>query len=117
MAWVEGQTWEMEQGRDATLEFHLEDGLGNAWPFIGWDINATLSDDKASAIWPVSVSTMPVEGIVKLIFPEDMVNSLRVGKPYRYDCLMTAPGTSVGDDHYLAAGLVMVALRTTRRDP
>jgi hypothetical protein len=55
--------------------------------------------------------------VVKLILPEATVNTLRLGKRYRYDCLMVAPGNVVADDHHLAAGPVTVALRTTRRDP
>lgn len=118
MAWVEGETWEMEQGIDALLELRLfSNSAGTtAWPFTGWDVNATVSDEKGRTVYPVTVDASPSAGIVRLVFPEALVNGLRVGKAYRYDCLMVAPGSVVADDHHLAAGPVTVALRTTRRD-
>jgi hypothetical protein len=119
MAWVEGETWEMEQGLDALLELRLfsNSAATTAWPFTGWDVNATVSDEKGRTLYPVTVDASPSTGIVRLIFPEALVNSLRVGKTYRYDCLMVAPGAAAADDHCLATGPVTVALRTTRRDP
>lgn len=119
MAWVENETWAMEQGIDALLELQLfEDSAGTEpWSFAGWDVNATVSDIKGRTIYPVTVNATAATGVVRLIFPEALVNELRVGKPYRYDCLMVAPGNVVADDHHLAAGPVTVALRTTRRDP
>jgi hypothetical protein len=119
MAWVEGETWAMEQGLDALLELQLfSNSAGTiAWPFTGWDVNATVSDEKGRTLYPVTVDASPSTGIVRLILPEALVNSLRVGKTYRYDCLMVAPGAVAADDHYLATGPVTVALRTTRRDP
>jgi hypothetical protein len=119
MAWVEGETWAMEQGIDALLELHLFSNAAAtvAWPFVGWDVNATVSDEKGRTVYPVTVNANASTGVVKLILPEATVNSLRVGKPYRYDCLMVAPGNVAADDHHLAAGPVTVALRTTRRDP
>jgi hypothetical protein len=119
VAWVENETWAMEQGIDALLELRLfEDAAATEpWPFEGWDVNATVSDARGRAVYPVTVDADQVGGVVRLIFPEALVNSLRVGRPYRYDCLMVAPGNVVADDHHLAAGPVTVALRTTRRDP
>lgn len=119
MAWVEDEPWNMEQGLDALLELHLfTDAAGTvAWPFAGWDVNATVSDPKGRTVYPVTVDANAATGVVRLILPEATVNTLRVGKPYRYDCLMVAPGNVVADDHHLAAGPVTVALRTTRRDP
>ena len=119
MAWVEGETWPMEQGIDALLELRL---FGNQagtepWPFVGWDVNATVSDPKGRQVFPVTVDLNAAGGVVKLILPEATVNTLRVGRPYRYDCLMVAPGNLAADDHHLAAGPVTVALRTSRRDP
>lgn len=118
MAWVDGEVWEMEQGRDALIEFRMYEDAAKAepWVFTGWDVNATVSDPKGRTIYPVTVDADPAGGVVRLILPEATVNSLRVGKPYRYDCLMVAPGNAVADDHHLAAGPAMVALRTTRRD-
>lgn len=116
MAWVEGETWAMEQGRDALKVFELVDASGNAWPFIGWDVNATVSDAKGRTIYPVTVETDPSGGIVRLMLPEVTVNALKVDGDYRYDCLMVPPGADPADDHYLAVGPVTVALRTSRRD-
>lgn len=109
----------MEQGRDALLELHLFSNAAGtvAWPFVGWDVNATVSDERGRTVYPVTVDANAATGVVRLILPEATVNTLRVGKPYRYDCLMVAPGNVVADDHHLAAGPVAVALRTTRRDP
>jgi len=119
VAWVDGEPWAMEQGRDALLEFHLfADSAGTvAWPFPGWDVNATVSDQRGRRIYPVTVDVNPLAGTVRLILPEALVNSLRVGRPYRYDCLMVAPGNIAADDPFLATGPVSVALRTSRRDP
>jgi hypothetical protein len=118
VAWVEGETWAMEQGIDALLELQLfSDAAGTvAWPFTGWDVNATVSDEKGRVIYPVTVDANAQTGVVRLILPEATVNTLRVGKAYRYDCLMVAPGNIAADDHHLAAGPVTVALRTSRRD-
>ena len=119
MAWVEGETWAMEQGIDALLELQLfSNSAGTTpWPFTGWDVNATVSDEKGRTIYPVTVNANASTGVVRLILPEATVNALKVGKVYRYDCLMVAPGSTAADDHHLAAGFVSVALRTTRRDP
>lgn len=118
MAWVSGRTWEMEQGIDALLEFRMyaDSARTEPWSFAGWDVNATVSDERGRTIYQVTIDADPAEGVVRLILPEAIVNSLRVGKAYRYDCLMVAPGTEAADDHVLAAGPVTVALRTTRRD-
>lgn len=118
MAWVTGRTWEMEQGLDALIEFRMyaDAARTEPWDFTGWDVNATVSDEKARTIWPVTVDADPAGGVVRLIVPEALVNTLRVGKTYRYDCLMVAPGAEAADDHVLAAGPVSLALRSTRRD-
>lgn len=118
MAWVTGHTWEMEQGIDAllTLELYEDTAATEPWIFPGWDITATISDEKGRTVWPVTVDAAAEAGVVRLVFPEAAVNALKVGRTYRYDCLMVAPGTAVADDHVLATGLVTVALRTSRRD-
>lgn len=117
MAWVEGETWAMEQGIDALKEFELVNSDGTPWIFTGWDVNATVSDAKGRNIYEVTVTTTPSLGKVRLVLPEAIVNSLKVGGEYRYDCLMVPPGATAADDHYLATGSVTVALRSTRRDP
>jgi hypothetical protein len=108
----------MEQGIDALLEFRLftDSARTEQWPFDDWDVNATVSDERGRTIFPVTVDLSPSTGVVRLILPEATVNSLRVGRPYRYDCLLVAPGDAAADDHVLAAGPVTVALRTSRRD-
>lgn len=106
----------MEQGVDALKVFELfsDTAQTTPWAFTGWDVNATVSDDRGRTVYPVTVETGP--GLVRLILPEAVVNTLRVGGAYRYDCLMVPPGVTPADDHYLATGPVTVALRTTRRD-
>ena len=118
MAWVTDHTWEMEQGIDAllTLELYEDTAATEPWPFTGWDVTATVSDEKGRVVWPVTVDADPAGGVVRLVFPEASVNVLKVGKTYRYDCLMVAPGGVAADDHMLAAGPVTVGLRTSRRD-
>jgi hypothetical protein len=109
----------MEQGVDALIEFQLlVDPVADAeWAFTGWDVIATVSDAKGRQVFPVTVDVRPSGGLVRLILPEGTVNGLRVGRPYRYDCLMAAPGDIAAYDHHLAAGPASVSLRTSRRDP
>lgn len=116
MAWVEGETWPAEQGRDALKVFELysDTAQANPWTFTGWDVNATVSDERGRTVYPVTVETEP--GVVRLILPEAVVNTLKAGGAYRYDCLMVPPGAEPADDHFLAVGPFTVALRTTRRD-
>ena len=116
MAWIEDEPWEMEQGKDALKMFELVDASGNPWTFVGWDVNATVSDARGRTVYPVTVTTDASGGDVQLMLPEATVNELRVGGEYRYDCLMVPPGVTPGDDHFLATGPVTVALRSTRRD-
>lgn len=119
MAWVEGETWAMEQGVDALKVFELYANTAQTtpWQFIGWDVNATVSDEKGRTIYPVTVDANASTGVVRLIFPEALVNSLKVGDGYRYDVLMVPPTAGLADDYYLATGPITVALRTSRRDP
>jgi ligand-binding SRPBCC domain-containing protein len=119
MAWVEGESWEMEQGLDALKLFELFSDTAQTipWSFVGWDVNATVSDEKGRTTYAVTVQTTPAQGQVKLILPEAIVNTLKVGGSYRYDCLMVPPGTTQADDNFLATGPVTVALRSSRRDP
>ena len=118
MAWIENETWAMEQGIDALKVFELfsDSAQTTPWQFVGWDVNATVSDEKGRTIYTVTIDASPTDGTVRLILPEAIVNELKVGGTYRYDCLMVPPGATAADDHYLAAGPVTVALRSTRRD-
>jgi hypothetical protein len=118
MAWVE-EAWSMEQGLDAlkTFELFTDTAQTTPWSFVGWDVNATVSDEKGRTVYPVAVETTPALGRVRLILPEATVNTLKVGGSYRYDCLMVPPGATQADDNFLATGSVTVALRSSRRDP
>jgi len=118
MAWIEDEPWEMEQGIDALKVFELFSNTAQTvpWQFVGWDVNATISDDRGKTIYAVTVDAAPTLGRIRLILPEATVNSLKVGGAYRYDCLMVPPGVTAADDHFVATGPVTVALRTTRRD-
>jgi hypothetical protein len=108
----------MEQGVDALKVFELFSDAAQTepWDFSGWDVNATVSDEKGRTVYAVTVEADPTLGRVQLVLPEATVNTLKVGGVYRYDCLMVPPGVTVADDHYLATGPVTVALRTSRRD-
>ena len=117
MAWVT-TTWQMEQGIDALLplRFWQDTAETQPWPFIDWDVNATVSDTRGRNVWPVTIRATPLNGVLDLIFPEDSVNALKAGRTYRFDCGGWPPGAVEGDDHFLATGPVTVALRTSRRD-
>lgn len=119
MAWVEGETWELEQGIDGLKIFELFSDAAQTtpWQFVGFDVNATISDEKGRGVVAVTVDAQPTLGRVRLILPEAQVNELKVGGAYRYDVLLVPPGTATADDHFIATGPVTVALRTTRRDP
>jgi hypothetical protein len=119
VAWVEGRTWELEQGRDNPFWFTLwaDTAKTRPWVFTGYDVNATISDASGRNVYPVTVEADAALGTVRLIALEATVAQLRPGKAYRYDCLMVAPGASLGDDPFLAAGPAIVAIRSTRRDP
>jgi hypothetical protein len=118
MAWIEDEIWEMEQGKDALKVFELFSNTAQTepWQFVGSDINATISDERGRTIYPVTVDASPTLGRIRLILPEVIVNSLKVGGLYRYDCLIVSPGATAADDHFVAAGPATVALRTSRRD-
>jgi hypothetical protein len=119
MAWVEDETWNMEQGVDALKIFELFSDTAQTapWSFVGWDVNATVSDEKGKTVFVVTVETNPTQGRVRLILPEATVNTLKPETSYRYDCLMVPPGATQADDNFLATGPVVVALRSSRRDP
>lgn len=119
MAWVEDETWELEQGVDGLLTFELfaDDAETTPWVFAGYDVNAAISDVSGRTVYPVTVDADPAAGTVRLIALEATVAQLRPGRPYRYDCLMVAPGATLADDQFLVAGTVTVAKRSSRRDP
>ena len=116
MAWEEGQTLKMEQGLDFQVTFELYNG-NQPWPFPSWDVNAVLSDEKGRTKYTVIANVDPLNGIVKVIIPEAIVNTLKTTKTWFLNVLMVAPGNVQADDHHLAYLPVTVAPRSARRDP
>lgn len=118
MAWVEGEPLKWEQGLDALVIFELfaNTQLTEAWPFPSWDVNAVLSDEKQRNKYNLTVVTDAIAGIVRVIAPEAIINSLRTTKNYVLSVIMVAPGNSLADDHHLAFLPVTIAPRPARRD-
>jgi hypothetical protein len=118
MAWVEGETVMLEQGLDGLVTFELfEDGaMTQPWPFPSWDVNAVLSDEKQRTSYALTTVVDAIDGIVKVIIPEAVVNSLKTTTAWFLDVLMAAPGNVEADDHHLAYLPVIVAARPARRD-
>jgi hypothetical protein len=119
MAWVEGESITLEQGLDGLITFELfaNTALTQPWPFPSWEINAVLSDEKQRNQYTLTTISDAVNGIVKVIVPEAIVNVLKTTKQYFIDVLMVAPGPTQADDHHLAYLPVTVAARPARRDP
>jgi hypothetical protein len=119
VAWVKNETWPLEQGIDGKARFELfEDAEETeAWPFPGWDVKAVLSDEKQRQKYTLTTVVDAINGVVDVIAPEALVNSLRIGKKYWLNVLMVAPGTTLADDHHLAFMPVTVEARSARRDP
>lgn len=119
MAWVEGEAIEWEQGVDGECTFEL---LGDAsqtqpWPFPGWDVNSVLADSAQRKTYPLETTVDAIAGIVKVIAPENLLNSLKTTKKYWLNVLMVAPGNIQADDHHLAFIPVTIAKRSARRNP
>jgi len=116
MAWVENLTWEMEQGLPGVLELRIfSDEAGTTpWPFTGWQVKATVSDEEGQVLYPITPVLDAANGIVKLKLPESSVNQLNAEQAYRYDALMISP-EGLEADLFLATGPVLVSLRSTRR--
>jgi hypothetical protein len=119
VAWVEAETWPLEQGLDGKITFELFSNTAQtqAWQFPGWDVNSVICDAKQRTILPVLSIVNALAGTVEVIITEAMVNALRPGKPYYLNTLMVAPGNLQADDHHLAFLPVTVAARPARRDP
>lgn len=119
MAWVEGRTWQLEQGRDNDRSYKLwgDAAKTTPWQFVGYDINATISDARGRKVYPLTVESDATAGTVRIIALESTVALLTPGKSYRFDCLMVAPGGLTADDTFLEAGTSVVAIRSSRRDP
>lgn len=118
MAWVESEAITLEQGLDGLVKFELfNDGaMTEPWPFPSWDVNAVLSDEKGRTSYALTTVVDAINGIVNVIVPEAVVNSLKVTKGWFLDVLMVAPGNVQADDHHLAYLPVTVAARPARRD-
>jgi hypothetical protein len=119
MAWVEGEAVKLEQGLDGLVTFELfaNTGLTQPWPFPSWDVNAVLSDEKQRTSYTLTTIVDALNGIIKVIIPEAIVNSLKTTKTWFLNVLMVAPGSTQADDHHLAYLPVTVAARPARRDP
>jgi hypothetical protein len=118
MAWVEGRTWELEQGIDARLELKswANSGKTTFFTFTGWTVYGFVSDAKRSLIYPLDLSESdPATGSLVAILPEATVNGLKVGKEWFYNLLGVAPGTEPADDHHIAFGPAVPTFRPARR--
>ena len=118
MAWVEDQTIEWEQGIDGelTIEMFNDVGQTQAWPFPGWDVNSVLADYAQRKTYALTTTTDTLAGVVKVIAPENLLNSLKSSKKYWLNILMVAPGNIQADDHHLAFVPVTILKRSARRD-
>ena len=119
MAYVEGDAVVWEQGLDALIKFELfaNTALTAPWPFLGWDVNAVLSDEKQRTKYNLTVVLDQLAGVVNVIAPEALINSLKITKSYWLNVIMVAPGNLQADDHHLAYLPITIAPRPARRDP
>lgn len=119
MAWVEGEAVKIEQGLDGMITFELfgNTALTQSWPFPSWDVNAVISDEKQRTSYTLTTVVDALNGIVKVIIPEAIVNTLKTTKTWFLNVLMVAPGNTQADDHHLAYLPVIIAPRPARRDP
>jgi hypothetical protein len=118
MAWVEGKTWELEQGKDARFELKLWENTAKTspWVFTGWTLYGLVSDAKRSEIYPLDLSSSnAATGSVVAILPEATVNALKIGRSYVYNILAVAPGSQPADDHHVAFGTALPTFRPARR--
>ena len=117
MAWVEGQTWTMEQGVDALIELRLFSNTEQTtpWAFTGWTLVAVIGNDKNKKIADCVVDATPATGIAKFILPEASVNALVAGRDYYFDALFIAPTPDLADDYHAAYLPVAVKSRPARR--
>ena len=118
MAWVENETWELEQGLDGKCRFEMfSDSIQTQpWPFPSWDVNAVLSDSKQRISYTLTTAVDRLAGTIDVIIPEAIVNGLKTTKPYVLNVLMVAPGNIQADDHHLAFMPVTIKARPARRD-
>lgn len=119
MAWVEDISIEWEQGLDGPCEFEMftDTAQTQPWPFPSWDVNSVLSDAAQRTTYTLTTIVDAVNGIVKVIAPESLINSLKTTKKYYLNVIMVAPGNVVADDHHLAFLPVTILKRPARRDP
>ena len=118
MAWVEGKTWELEQGIDARKEFQLWTSAARTtqWQFVGWNLYGFVSDAKRSEIYQLDLSESDAAtGRLVAILPEAIVNGLKTTKDWYYNILGVAPGTEPADDAHIAFGSAVPTFRAARR--
>lgn len=118
MAWLEGRTMVLEQGKDARLDLKLWGNTARTQPFVftNWTLYGFVSDAKRNEIYELDLSESdPTTGSLVAILPEATVNVLKVGKQWVYNILGVAPGTEPADDHHIAFGPAVPAFRPARR--
>jgi len=118
MAWVEGKTWEMEQGIDARMELKMWEDTAKTtpWTFTNWTLYGFVSDAKRSEIYQLDLSESNAStGSIVAILPEATVNGLKVGKGWVYNILAVAPGSELADDVHVAFGPAVPTFRPARR--
>lgn len=115
MAWVEGKTWEIEQGAPApfTLRCWSDTAKTAPYSFTGWDINATIYDERGRQLYPCIVSISGAD--ISINITDEQSEDLKPGKTYFFDALGVPPGNA--QKHFIAAGNVDVQLRKSREDP
>lgn len=124
MAWIEAADiaqdpirWEQGIDGDCTFELFSDAGQTQPWPFPGWDVNSILTDSSQRKKYTLQTTVNTTGGIVTVIAPESLLNSLKTTKQYFLNVIMIAPGNTQADDHHLAFVPVTILKRTARRDP
>lgn len=117
MAWVEGQTWTMEQGIDALIEMRLFSNTAQTtpWVFTGWTVLGVIGNANNKKVAECVIQSTPASGIVRFILPEASVNALVAGREYYFDALFIAPTPDLADDYHAAYLPVAVKSRPARR--
>lgn len=118
MAWDEGETITWEQGLDgsALIELFSDSEATSPWSFVGWDVNAVLSDEKQRNLYQLETIVDAIAGTIRVIAPEAIINTLKTTKKWFLDVLMVAPGNLPADDHHVLYRPVVIKPRAARRD-
>lgn len=114
MAWVEDKTWIIEQGAPAPMIFDCWANQAKTQPFLftGWDINATVYDERGRQLYPCGVAVS--SGRVSLSITDEQSEELKPGKTYFYDAIAVPPANA--QKYFFAQGPVTVELRKSRED-